>query len=211
MALAPDVTELEVGVVVARVLVVDDRHLPPVVDEIGGQQVVVARPGRLWPDIQGVPDATERAGMIEVARREAEATPPDAAEVIGLELEHVETVDEGLTTVELLAGRSHPRQHPGPLQMLVGQRLALEEPDDEDPVVGQEIDDGRTHPGGCGADAVLVLGPAVHRQLVGGRRVRLAEHVGPVGRRDLVVPVGQTAGQGLDRARPAPERLDPLE
>ena len=57
MALAPDVAELEVGVVVAGVLVVDDEDGPAVVDEIGGQQVVVARPGVTGPDPQGVPDA----------------------------------------------------------------------------------------------------------------------------------------------------------
>src|ERR1700680_1556164 len=41
-ALAPDVPELETGVVVARVLVVDQPDPVAVVDEVAGQQVVVA-------------------------------------------------------------------------------------------------------------------------------------------------------------------------
>src|SRR5215475_11106974 len=50
VALAPDVAELEAGVVVARVLVVDQPDLPAVVDEVGREQVVVARHGALVPD-----------------------------------------------------------------------------------------------------------------------------------------------------------------
>ena len=41
--LAPDIAELEAGVVVARVLVVDQLELAPDVDEVLSQQVVVAR------------------------------------------------------------------------------------------------------------------------------------------------------------------------
>ena len=43
VALAPDVAELEAGVVVAGVLVVDEPDLVAVVDEVRRQQVVVAR------------------------------------------------------------------------------------------------------------------------------------------------------------------------
>ena len=109
------------------------------------------------------------------------------------------------------AGFGNPRQDPGPLEVFVGQRLPVEEAEDEDPVVGQEVDDRRTHAGGRGADAVLVLGPTVDGQLVGGRRVRVAQHVGPVRRRDPVVPVGEAAGKGLDLAGPSPEHVDPLQ
>src|SRR5215467_13655125 len=44
-ALAPDVAQLETGVVVARVLVVDQPDPLPVVDEVRGEQVVVAGDG----------------------------------------------------------------------------------------------------------------------------------------------------------------------
>ena len=46
-ALAPDVAQLEARVVVAGVLVVDQPHPVAVVDEVAGQQVVVARDGGL--------------------------------------------------------------------------------------------------------------------------------------------------------------------
>ena len=97
------------------------------------------------------------------------------------------------------------------MQVLVGQRLAPEEAEHEDPVVGEEVDDGRTHAGGRGADAVLVLGPAIDGELVGGRRGRVAEDKGPVGGRHLVVLVGETPGERLDPAGPTAEDLDPLE
>ena len=45
VALGRGVAELEAGVVVAGVLVVDQPHLVAVVDEVPGQQVVVARHG----------------------------------------------------------------------------------------------------------------------------------------------------------------------
>src|ERR1700735_352796 len=42
-ALAPDIAELEARVVIARVLIVDQADPLAVVDQVGGQQVVVAR------------------------------------------------------------------------------------------------------------------------------------------------------------------------
>ena len=207
MALAPDVAELEVGVVVAGVLVVDDEDRLAVVDEVGGEEVVVARAGRHGPNAHGLADAPDGLGVVEVAPREAKAAPLDPAQVVGLAFEHVEAVDEGLAGVETPAGQRHPGQDPGLLQVIVGERRALEEAEHEDPVVGEEVDDGRTHAGGRGADAVLVLGPAVDGQLVGRRRGRMAEDIGPVGCRDLVVLVGETPGEaarpgGTDRGRP---------
>src|SRR6516165_6450895 len=59
-ALAPDVAQLETGVVVARVLVVDQPDPLPVVDEVRGEQVVVARDGG------GPADRERRAGVGDV-------------------------------------------------------------------------------------------------------------------------------------------------
>ncbi len=84
--------------------------------------------------------------------------------------------------------------------MLVTEGLTFEEPDHQDPVLGQELDDGRAHAGRGGTDAVLVLGAAVDSQLVSGRWRRMTEHVRPAGRRHLVVLVGQAPREGLDLA-----------
>src|SRR5215471_20699968 len=45
LALTPDVAQLKTGVVVARILVVDQPDPLPVVDEVGGEQIVVAGNG----------------------------------------------------------------------------------------------------------------------------------------------------------------------
>src|SRR5665213_2429850 len=56
VAFAPDVAQLEAGVVVAGVLIVDERDAVAVVDEVAGQQVVVAGDRGLAPHGQGSPD-----------------------------------------------------------------------------------------------------------------------------------------------------------
>ena len=104
-----------------------------------------------------------------------------------------------------------PRQHARPLQVLVAERLPLEEPDDEDPVVGKELDDGRAHAGGRSADAVLVLGAAVDGQFVSRRWRRVPEDVRPAGGRHLVVLVGQAPREGLDPARLPAQNCDSLQ
>ena len=211
VAFAPDVAELEVGVVVARVLVVDDRHRSAVVNEVGRQQIVVARSQFHWADCQGVADPPDSIGMIEVAPGEAKAPSLDPRQVLGLELEHVEAVHERLAVVEPSTGLRHPRHHAGPLQVLVAQRLPLEESDHQDAVIGKELDDRRAHPGCRSADAVLVFGAAIDGQLVGGCRGRVSEYVGPAGGRHLVVLVGQAPRERLDPAcLPAKDR-NPLE
>src|SRR5580700_10109487 len=104
VALAPDVAELEVGVVVPGVLVVDNEDRLAVVDEVGGQEVVVARAGRHGPGAHGLADAPDVPGVVEVAPREAKAAASDAPEVVGLAFEHVEAVDERLAAMEPPAG-----------------------------------------------------------------------------------------------------------
>src|SRR5215831_5540757 len=67
------VAELEAGVVVAGVLVVDQPDLLAVVDEVGRQEVVVARHGALVAHGQGRPHGLEPRAQIVVAVRDAHA------------------------------------------------------------------------------------------------------------------------------------------
>src|SRR5664280_2062352 len=147
VALAGDVAEFEARVVVARVLVVDEVDPLTVVDEVPGQQIVVARHRRLTPDGQGAPDPRHVTGEVEVVRREPEAPVPHLTQVAGLDVEHVEVVDEPAATVQLTAGRRHALDHPGSTEIVVAERVPLDVTDDEDGPVRQVVDDRRTHAG----------------------------------------------------------------
>src|SRR5215204_7796815 len=68
-ALAPDVAQLEARVVVAAVLVVDEPEPVAVVDEVGREQVVVARHGRLRTYGQCLLRARHLRGEVQVSRR----------------------------------------------------------------------------------------------------------------------------------------------
>src|SRR4051794_36797848 len=88
--LAPEVAELEAGIVVAGVLVVDQPQLLAVVDEVPGEQVVVARHRLGRPRRERTADARGRFGELVVAVREPEAVLADDVEVAPLDREHVE-------------------------------------------------------------------------------------------------------------------------
>src|SRR3984885_15068290 len=76
-ALAPDVAELEAGVVVARVLVVDQPDAVAVVDKVRGQQVVVTRDGAApVRGSQGGPGRLEPRQQVVVAVRDPEPSAP---------------------------------------------------------------------------------------------------------------------------------------
>src|ERR1700678_1052561 len=108
-SLGPDVAELEAGVVVARVLVVDQPDLIAVVDEVGRQQVVVARDRAV-----AVRRGQCRRGRVEawqqvvVAGRDTEAPGPGYRQVPALDGEHVEVVAEPFTLVQSAAGLRDP-------------------------------------------------------------------------------------------------------
>src|SRR6195952_1442688 len=115
VGLAPEVAELEAGVVVAGVLVVDQPDLVAVVDEVLGEQVVVARHGALVVHGEGALDVGEGAGVVVVAVDDAESLVLTAPAVPGLALEHVEVVDEPRPFVELpdRLCRASRSRHPG--------------------------------------------------------------------------------------------------
>ena len=73
--LAPDVAELESGVAVARVLVVDQPQAVAAVDEVGRQQVVVAGDGRHRARPEGGGDPLDLGLEVEVPVGQPEAAP----------------------------------------------------------------------------------------------------------------------------------------
>ena len=70
--LAGDVAELEAGLVHARVLVVDEPDPVAVVDEVGGEQVVVARHQRLVARPHRVLERLDQRRELVVVRRQPE-------------------------------------------------------------------------------------------------------------------------------------------
>ena len=110
VALGRGVAELEGGVVVAGVLVVDQPDPLAVVDEVAGEQVVVARDGR--PAGGG-----QRAAYAFPLRREAvvpggqgEPVLAHEREVARLAGEHVEVVDEPRPGLQPPDGGGDPRR-----------------------------------------------------------------------------------------------------
>src|SRR5580704_3345936 len=74
-AFPPDVAELETGIVVARVLVVDEPDLLAVVDEVRGQQVVVARHRARVPDREGLAGRRHLRHQLRVPGWDGEPVP----------------------------------------------------------------------------------------------------------------------------------------
>ena len=98
------------GVVVARVLVVDQPESVGREDEVLGQQIVVARHGRLFARAEGVADSRDVRRELEVALGQAEATGLDDLQVARLGLEHVEVVAEA--RAPRAGGGRPPRSRP---------------------------------------------------------------------------------------------------
>src|SRR5216683_8075224 len=96
LALGPDVAELEAGIVVARVLVVDQPDVRAVVNEVGGEQVVVARDRAVEAGGQRLPHCVERRAQLVVAVRDPDAALRGDGPVAALDFEHVEVPVEPL-------------------------------------------------------------------------------------------------------------------
>ena len=197
--LGRDVAELEAGVVVAGQLVVDQPDPLPVVDEVRGQQVVVARHGILSAGRQRLLGRAELRRQVVVSGWDREATGPGRRQVAPLDVEHVEVVAEPPARVQAaarlgdaaqVAGRGHVPRLQGP---------ALEVADDQQAVLGAVLHDRRPGPGRGRGHRVAVLAVPVDRQqlaAVGGD----PRDEGAGRRGHLVVAVGQAAGQLADRA-----------
>src|SRR6266702_1141321 len=131
LALAPDVAELEAGIVIARVLVVDQPDLLAVLDEVGREQVVVAWDGALVPDGERAGGGVVFSRQVVVAGRDRDPALGRHGPVPALDLEHVEVTVEPLGAVQLPAGPRDPDQPALVGDVGVGQRPALEDPQDQ--------------------------------------------------------------------------------
>ncbi len=185
---------------VAAVLVVDHPEPVAVVDEVGGEQVVVAGHRGALPHRQRGGDPVRLRHQLEVAVRQPEATLLDDPEVAALHREHVEVPDEPRPGVQRPADRRDPLQHRGLAQVVRDQGPALDPGDDQRVVLGQVLDHLRRRAALGRPSGVDVLGVAVDREQVAVGRGEPDDH-GAFGGRDLEAHVGQPADQRLDLAR----------
>ena len=102
--LAPHVAELEAGVVVPRILVVDQPELAAGVDEVLGQEVVVARHRALVADAHRLLDLAHLGLELGVPLGQPEPAVLDQPQVTLLDPEHVEVVAEAAGAVQAPAG-----------------------------------------------------------------------------------------------------------
>jgi hypothetical protein len=195
----PDVAELEAGVVVARVLVVDQPDPVAVVDEVGRQQVVVAR-NRALPagSGQGRPRLIEVRRQAVVAGRDPEAAGLRRGQVPPLDGEHVEVVAEPAAAVQQAAGLGDARDVAGRRDVRAAERPALDVADDEQAVLRAVLDDRRPRPGGGRVHRVAVLAVPVDREQFAARAGDTRD-ITASRRRHVIVAVGQPAGQFADR------------
>ena len=146
LALGGGVAELEAGVVVAGVLVVDQPHLVAVVDEVAGQQVVVARHRRPRRGRPAPPYPVEVVVVVEVAVEEPVAVLPHRREVRRLAPEHVEVAGEARARVQPAARLGGPVEHVGVAERGVLQVVPVEVADDQHAEVGEVVHDRLRRP-----------------------------------------------------------------
>ena len=151
---APDVAELEAGVVVARVLVVDQLELASDVDEVLGQEVVVARDRSLVANGHCRLDRAHLRLELHVALGQPEAALLDELEVARLDLEHVEVVAEAPRAVEAPAGGGDLVQLVAAAESLGALRLPDDELEDEHILLGEIRGHGRPDAGVRGGHGV---------------------------------------------------------
>ena len=150
--LAPDVPELEAGVVVPRVLVVDQAEGAADVDEVLGEEVVVARDRALVADGHGLLDCPHLRLELEVAFRESKAPLLHDPQVASLDVEHVEVIAKPSRAMELPAGCGSEIELVAAPEVLGGLRRTLDELEHEHRLLGQVGDHGSSHSGFGGRD-----------------------------------------------------------
>jgi len=147
-----EVAEVEVGVAHPGVLPVDDPDPRPVVDEVGVQEVVVARPQLERRDQAGQLDAAgDGFGQVELGRDRHPARHRERAIRLDDAERHEESGDRG-PIVDPPQRRPHGAQPGRRAHLSLGDRVALDEPRDEvalRPEVGDDLrpdaDAGRGH------------------------------------------------------------------
>ncbi len=194
--LGDGVAELEGGLVHPRVLVVDDPQVAAVVEDVRGEEVVVAGHERLGCHGEGGLHGVEARLEVEVALRQPEAPLPHDLEVAAADGEHVEPPDERGSGVQPAQRGREPREVGADVGVL--PRAPGQEPDDEDPATRQVPEDGRPDPGGRRGEGVRVLDVAVDPEQAALGRGDPHDGVDAVVGADPVVVVGQPTGQGRD-------------
>jgi hypothetical protein len=197
--LLPDVAELEGGVPVAAVLVVDHPEPLAVVDEVRGEQVVVAGHRGALPDRQRGGDPVRVRHQLEVPVRQPEAPLLDDPEVAALHREHVEVPGEPRPGVQRPADRRDPLEHRSLAQVVRRKGPALDPGDDQRVVLRQVPEHLRRRAALGSPSRVDVLGVAVDREQVAVGAGE-PDDDGAFRGGDLEVHVGQPAGQCLDLA-----------
>src|SRR5690625_1838103 len=210
VAFGADVAELEAGVVVAGVLVVDQPQLLAVVDEVARQQVVVAGHERLWSRGERGFDLREPVGELLVARRQSEAVLPHDRQVSPLPGEHVELVDERGPAVQPPARFGHAADDAVALKRRIVVREAIDVTDDQYAHLGVVRVHGRSDTGPLRCTRVEVLGVTVYPE-----QTRIAAAAArderTVGCAHLEIAVGEPTGKLVDRTWAYGEQRDRVE
>ena len=161
-ALGPGVAELEERVVVAGVLVVDQPELLAVVDEVAGQQVVVARHGGAGVHGEAALDALELRVVVAVVvgMREAAVDASSARYVCCRANMSKSPTNRGPACKRadrLRDARERARSRRSSLSKVRPSMKPITSTSE----VGTEVDDRRADAGGLGRPRVGVLGLAV--------------------------------------------------
>ena len=167
-ALGGGVAELEAGVVVAGVLVVDQprRSSPSSMKLAASRSLLHGTVGRAC----GGERAAYRAPgvrVVVVGRRQPEAALPHGREVRRLPGEHVEVAGEPGAGVQPAAGVGRPGQHARVVEGRSSSVRARQEPDDQHPEVGPVLEDLGAHAGLGRGRGVDVLGVPVDAEQPG--------------------------------------------
>ena len=131
-------------------------------------------------------------------------------EIGALHLEHVEVTDESLPRVQLPARRGHPREMPAVTQVVVGEGVALQEPDHQEERVLVELENRSADPRVRGRPGVEVLGLSIDGQQLAARLRDPHDH-GAFRGGHLEVDVGQPTRELLDLAFAPPENVDRVQ
>jgi hypothetical protein len=146
---------------------------------------------------------------VEVVGRQAEAPVADEPQIAGLDLEHVEVVDEPVARVEPAARLGHPFHHPGEGEVVIAECAPLDVADHQGRVLGQVLDDGCADTGHRRDHGVPVFVVPVDGECA-RPGARDAHDVGLVAHAHLEVPVGEPTGELLDLHRAATQHGDPV-
>lgn len=189
MILLSEIAQFECRFVVTRVLIVDDPHPRPLVEQVRGQQVVVARHPHFGAAAQRGPQPRGQRRQLGIPLRQVPAPPAHDGEVAVLRREDVEVVRKCLRRMQGANPLGHARQVPS--HVLLGEGPGGNVGHREDPSPGKVVDDGRGDAHGRCTLRVAVFGVPVDRE-ESGRLGRDAHDEVALGRAHPQVGVRQT-------------------